>query len=167
MSAKRSAIIAVLASVLSPAIEPGLPSKSSIYVAFQRAIGAKNPDKELRNPDDLAGKFLGARERALLPELPMDALDLDFEAAMKKNPAPAVVTSMLSRTRYIDEALLEALTDGARQIVVLGAGFDSRAYRFRDRLGGVQWYPTIEQFSSYKNDTIPQPDLAFEPPWRV
>ena len=47
---------------------------------------------------------------------------------------------MVSRTRYIDEALEEALADGARQIVVLGAGFDSRAYRFRGRLGGVRFF---------------------------
>lgn len=140
MTAKRSLLIAVLASVMSPAVEPGLPSKTSIHVAFQRAIGAKNPDKEFRNPDDLAIKFLGPRERALLPGFPMDALDLDFEAAMKRNPAPTMVTWMLSRTRYIDEALLEALAGGARQVVILGAGFDSRAYRFKERLEGVRFF---------------------------
>ena len=109
-------------------------------MAVQRAIGAKNPDKEFRNPDDLAIKFLGPRERALLPEFPMDALELDFEAAMKRNPAPTMVTWMLSRTRYIDEALLEAVAGGARQVVILGAGFDSRAYRFKERLEGVRLF---------------------------
>jgi methyltransferase (TIGR00027 family) len=70
----------------------------------------------------------------------MDALDLDFDAAMKRHPMPTMVTWMVSRTRYIDEALLQGLTDGVRQVVVLGAGFDSRAYRFRDRLGGVRFF---------------------------
>ena len=35
-----------------------------------------------------------------------------------------------ARTLHIDGMLLRAARDGARQVVVLGAGFDSRAYRF-------------------------------------
>ena len=41
---------------------------------------------------------------------------------------------LILRTRFIDEALKRAVENGATQIVVLGAGFDSRAYRFRDLL---------------------------------
>jgi methyltransferase (TIGR00027 family) len=37
---------------------------------------------------------------------------------------------MLWRTRYIDEALERAVKNGATQVVILGAGFDTRAYRF-------------------------------------
>ena len=59
---------------------------------------------------------------------------------MKKNPAPGMVGAMLSRTRYIDEVLLQDLSGGARQVVILGAGFDSRAYRFRERLEGVRLF---------------------------
>jgi methyltransferase (TIGR00027 family) len=33
------------------------------------------------------------------------------------------------RTRYIDDALAVALRNGVEQVVILGAGFDSRAYR--------------------------------------
>jgi methyltransferase (TIGR00027 family) len=33
------------------------------------------------------------------------------------------------RTRYIDDALGVALRNGVKQVVILGAGFDSRAYR--------------------------------------
>src|SRR5882757_7971345 len=32
----------------------------------------------------------------------------------------------------------QRLTGGAEQLVILGAGYDSRPYRFADRLGGVQ-----------------------------
>jgi methyltransferase (TIGR00027 family) len=35
------------------------------------------------------------------------------------------------RTRYIDDVLGEALRTGVDQVVILGAGFDSRAYRIR------------------------------------
>jgi O-methyltransferase involved in polyketide biosynthesis len=34
------------------------------------------------------------------------------------------------RTRYIDDALGQALASAVDQVVILGAGFDSRAYVF-------------------------------------
>ena len=44
------------------------------------------------------------------------------------------------RTRFIDEKLVNALKGGARQVVILGAGFDSRAYRFRSQFPGVRFF---------------------------
>jgi len=37
---------------------------------------------------------------------------------------------LAARRRYIDDYLLERLADGIEQLVILGAGLDSRAYRF-------------------------------------
>ena len=37
--------------------------------------------------------------------------------------------TVVARTRYIDDVLRDALRQGAEQVVILGAGFDSRAYR--------------------------------------
>jgi methyltransferase (TIGR00027 family) len=121
------------------AIEPGLPSKTSIWTTASRAIGAKNPDPEFRNPDDLAARFVGRRERALLPDYPLDALDLDFDATLKRLSNPARVTGMFLRTRHLDTALDKCLRAGIRRIVILRAGFDSRGYRFADRLKGVRF----------------------------
>ena len=141
MPLKRSARISVilfLAGTTFKAVEPGLPSKTAVYVTAARAVGAKDPDPQLRNPDYLAIKFLGPRERAVLPELPMDALDLDFDRAMKELGG-YIVAVLTYRTKAFDAALLDALRDGARQVVVLGAGFDSRAYRFQSQLGDVRF----------------------------
>ena len=44
--------------------------------------------------------------------------------------SPGVFEYLASRTRYIDDTLLACLADGLQQLVILGAGFDSRAYRF-------------------------------------
>ena len=44
------------------------------------------------------------------------------------------------RHRFIDEQLVAALDSGAEQVVLLGAGYDTRAYRFADRLGGRPVY---------------------------
>jgi methyltransferase (TIGR00027 family) len=41
---------------------------------------------------------------------------------------------MLARTRAIDDAVRAALKEGARQVVILGAGYDSRAYRMQEQM---------------------------------
>ena len=44
---------------------------------------------------------------------------------------------MLVRTRYIDQMMERAIRDGATQLVILGAGFDTRAHRFSALLKDV------------------------------
>jgi len=43
--------------------------------------------------------------------------------------APGVRPSAVARTRFIDDALRHALSDGVEQAVLLGAGYDCRGYR--------------------------------------
>jgi methyltransferase (TIGR00027 family) len=43
------------------------------------------------------------------------------------------------RHRALDQLLLAAVGDGFRQVVVIGAGYDMRAFRFRSALAGVRW----------------------------
>jgi methyltransferase (TIGR00027 family) len=45
------------------------------------------------------------------------------------NGLPGVCNSVLARTRFIDNCLAEALEDGLEQLVILGAGYDTRAIR--------------------------------------
>jgi methyltransferase (TIGR00027 family) len=42
---------------------------------------------------------------------------------------PGARSSGIARTRFIDDTLMMALNNGIEQVVILGAGFDSRAYR--------------------------------------
>jgi methyltransferase (TIGR00027 family) len=112
----------------------------AIVIAVMRAIGAKHPEAAYRNPDTLAAGFVGPRERALLPAALAGALDLDFEHALARLPDPHFVTLNVARTRFFDDALTAALAGGARQVVILGAGLDSRGYRFADRLGGDRFF---------------------------
>ena len=42
-------------------------------------------------------------------------------------------------TKAFDASLIDALRAGARQVVVLGAGFASRGYRFQQQLRGVRF----------------------------
>ncbi|MCP4747873.1 MAG: SAM-dependent methyltransferase [Desulfobacteraceae bacterium] len=43
---------------------------------------------------------------------------------------PGLCNSIIARTRFIDDCLTEAMDSGIRQLVVLGAGYDTRALRF-------------------------------------
>jgi methyltransferase (TIGR00027 family) len=132
------AMLAAYASALL-AVEPGKPSRTAMLVLQMRALGAKLPDPDLRNPDTLAGRFFGTRERRVLAEVndPIFA-DLDFDEAWGKlGHSRRTFLHVLARTRAIDDTVRESLRGGATQVVILGAGYDSRAYRMQGPLRGA------------------------------
>ena len=116
---------------------PGI-SKTSIYVAAGRAVGAREPDPSARNPDYLAEQLLGDPSELDLDHPAVRALSLGYDDAMKDLEVVSTVRMMTVRTRFIDEALERAIAAGATQVVILGAGFDSHAYRCRDLLARVK-----------------------------
>ena len=113
----------------------GGPSKTCLYVAAGRALGAREPDESIRNPDYLAERLLGPEELALVADQPVvKALDQDF-ASVRENPeAMGSMVMMIIRTRFIEERFEHAIRDGVSQVVILGAGFDTRAYRLVELL---------------------------------
>ena len=116
---------------------PDLPSRTSIVVAALRAFGAREPDPSVRNPDSLAERFLTPAELDLITEHPIAAaLKEDYQKARQGREVSGMSNLMLMRTRYIDERMQRALEEGATQVVILGAGFDTRAYRFAEQLRG-------------------------------
>jgi hypothetical protein len=62
------AILAACVSTLR-AVEPGKPSRTAVLMLQMRAVGAKLPDADMRNPDTLAGRFVGRCERGVLAEV--------------------------------------------------------------------------------------------------
>jgi methyltransferase (TIGR00027 family) len=118
-------------------LEPGQPSRTSIVVAALRAFGAREPDPGVRNPDWLAERLLGPADLQLIAEHPISgALKEDYQKGRQNQEVAGMSNLLLIRTRFIDDHLKAALENGATQVVVLGAGFDTRAYRFRDQLKG-------------------------------
>jgi methyltransferase (TIGR00027 family) len=104
-----------------------------------RAIGSRDPDPAFRNPDWLAERFFGPEERTQIPPyLGVVAAETDCGEAMKDLRIRAFVRPHTMRTKFVDEHLLKAVEAGAVQVVNLGAGFDSRAYRFEDALRDVK-----------------------------
>jgi len=120
----------------------GLPSRTSILTATARAFGSREPDVSVRNPDWVAERLIGPAELALIAEHPLSqALSRDFQDAISDPEVFGFAWLMLVRTRFIDERMERAIRNGATQLVILGAGFDTRAHRFTELL---QDTPVIE-----------------------
>jgi methyltransferase (TIGR00027 family) len=94
-----------------------------------RAHGALHPDPRLRNPDHLARRLCGMPFSLLLWPLLRRRFVPEFERR-----GPGVYFLHQARTRHLDSLVGEELQRGLEQLVVLGAGFDTRAWRFGDRL---------------------------------
>jgi methyltransferase (TIGR00027 family) len=113
----------------------GLPSRTSILTAAARALGSREPDPSVRNPDWAADRVIGPAELALITDHPIGtALDRAFQEALSDPEVFGFVWLMLVRTRHIDDRMERAVRSGATQVVILGAGFDTRAHRFSELL---------------------------------
>ena len=76
--------VLLLCVFCASALEPGKPSKTSVWVLAARAIGARDPDPTTRNPDWLADPMMGPSERAILPDnVVIQGLGKDYREAMK------------------------------------------------------------------------------------
>ena len=103
-------------------------SRTAEYVALYRALETTERRREPLFRDRLAARFLsGSRARWLaLSHVPgMRSMIERYGDAR----APGARTSTIARTRYIDDFVKKEVTRGIRQLVLLGAGFDSRAHR--------------------------------------
>lgn len=114
-------------------MKPGRPSVTATHNAFLRACEAVKPADRRICRDALARRFLTGRLRVAFrnPILRHQIL-ATWEAL-----APGVCAAILARTRFMDECLRSALACGTRQVVILGAGYDTRAYRMDALKTGV------------------------------
>src|SRR5215475_11859883 len=116
-------------------VGPGQPSRTSIVVAALRAFGAREPDASVRNPDWLAEKLITSEDLDLIAEHSISrAVRDNYQKGRQNGEVAGMSNLMLVRTRFIDEQLQRAIEKGAIQVVILGAGFDTRAYRFAELL---------------------------------
>ena len=112
-------------------MQDGRASHTARYMALFRAIeSTRRPGRRLFH-DPLARLFLSPKLRlaAAVVAVPLIGniipwiLDLFW---------PGARTSAIARTRFIDDRLRRALQEGYNQVVILGAGFDSRPYRMAE-----------------------------------
>lgn len=134
-----ASLICLSISFLAPpawAVRPGEVSWTAEAVTALRAIAAMDPDEKVRGTDDLAIKFVSPAYWHYSPYNP------DFKSSQTVIKAWRVGTYYLvnARTKHADHTLLKMAEKGLRQVVVLGAGFDTRAYRYANRLPAVRFF---------------------------
>lgn len=110
------------------------PVRSAEAVAALRAASAREADPTVRNPDYLARHFVRGVYKLIL------GLPKRVSRELIERITPGSYGYFLARTRFIDEHLLKAVERGVRQVVILGAGYDSRPNRFESRLAGIRLF---------------------------
>jgi methyltransferase (TIGR00027 family) len=112
----------------------GQASWTAEITAIYRAVEALRPVRTRLVYDPCARLFLRRPFQRLLriPPLARMALWLAVECRF-----PGGYDTIVARVRCVDDALRRALECGVQQIVILGAGYDARAYRFREVIQGV------------------------------
>lgn len=107
-------------------------SRTAAYTCFARGCATREKDPRFRGPDYMA--------EVMFP--PMARFSLNFpplrKILMRQMFPPGIYEYVLARTKVMDLAFVDALKTGFKQIVLLGAGFDTRALRFADRNHGTK-----------------------------
>jgi methyltransferase (TIGR00027 family) len=91
-------------------------------IAIARAVESEKPPDERTCFDPYARQFL--------PAWMYHILGFFIKSGYAELRGPGVIGFLLARERYIDEVLQDYLEEGLEQLIILGAGYDARAYRF-------------------------------------
>ncbi|HEY4149156.1 MAG TPA: class I SAM-dependent methyltransferase [Chitinophagaceae bacterium] len=103
-------------------------SRTAQFMAFFRALESKRPPATRLFEDPYASLFLdrGYKRLVRLSALP---LVQRIANSIIQHRIPGALASGVARTRYIDDLLRHCVSNGTKQVIILGAGFDTRALR--------------------------------------
>lgn len=102
------------------------PSATAEANAAFRAAELLRPKNEQVCEDRFARRFLGLRFGIIARSRLLTGIARWYVERI----IPGAANSVVARTRYIDDYLKQCIDAGIEQLVILGAGYDSRAYRF-------------------------------------
>jgi methyltransferase (TIGR00027 family) len=109
-------------------------------IALARAVESQRPTEQRICYDPLAQQFVSA--------LYWNIFRFFVSSGYAERRGPGTMGFLVARERYIDDYLQASLDDGLEQLVILGAGYDSRAYRFdqlKDRCVFEVDHPATQQ----------------------
>ena len=102
------------------------PSRTADFAVWGRVRESMMPEDERICYDPLAIRFISREMLDFITNHP------DEDRAMveqRERLVPGCHSSALARVRYFDDVVRSSIGDGLEQLVILGAGYDSRAYR--------------------------------------
>ena len=118
-------------------------SQTANFTCFSRGCATREREEQFRGPDTIAEKLFPLPAKVILNVAPFRKLFI------KKVMPPGIHEYVLARTKVMDAAYFSALQDGFDQIVLLGAGFDSRPIRFAEHNQGTKIFeldvPTTQE----------------------
>lgn len=130
------------------------PSQTAEGIASARARESTRPQDQRLFYDPFARHFLSSRTRFIGRYPPLRAL---FRWRNRRI-LPGMFGGIVARTRFIDDYLLACLKKDAQQVVILGAGYDTRAYRFEEVCHRVRVFevdhPATQQVKKEKLDRL-------------
>jgi methyltransferase (TIGR00027 family) len=102
------------------------PSKTAETIAMVRVGESRRPEDERISYDPYAIRFISQEVLEFATNNPEK-----YRAflAQSERLVPGVRNSIIARVRYIDALVNSAIGDELEQLVILGAGYDTRAYR--------------------------------------
>jgi methyltransferase (TIGR00027 family) len=134
------------------------PSETAMATATMRALAAHDDREEIRGRDYLAEIFLTPDRKRPLQDPAARAW------VMKNKITPGAYEFMLARTAFLDQAVEQALRDNIPQIVFLGAGYDSRPFRFQNLIQGTRIFELDAQPTQQrKQELLRQANLPIPP----
>ena len=107
-------------------------SQTADYTCFSRGCATREHDPRFRGPDTMAELLFPPKARLMLNIAPLRKF------IMRRMFPPGMHEYVFARTKVMDAAFVEALEARFAQIVLLGAGFDTRALRFAGRNRGTK-----------------------------
>src|SRR5262249_40206956 len=106
-------------------------SRTAEYMALFRALETVQPEKKALFADPYAELFL-SRNLLLAAQVARIQPVGNLIRFYIDKRWPGARTAAVGRTRFIDEVTKDAVRQGITQVVILGAGFDTRAWRTID-----------------------------------
>lgn len=109
------------------------PSRTAHFVAVGRAIADLGISHVVDFHDPTARVFLNEKGKRSMARIERAILAGKRSARLEMARGMADIIGL--RTAAIDRAVREAITGGATQLVILGAGYDGRAWRMKELAG--------------------------------
>ncbi|HUI87907.1 MAG TPA: class I SAM-dependent methyltransferase [Anaerolineales bacterium] len=123
-------------------MRPNQSSLTAMSTAAVRALEMELPARERICNDPFAREFLPTWFYVFMKRI--------TATRYAQRHASGDLGFIVARCRYMDDLLSEELDHGIQQLVILGAGFDSRAYRFGSLKDGVKVFE-VDHPATQKN----------------
>jgi methyltransferase (TIGR00027 family) len=120
-------------------------SVTALGVAAIRAAETDRPDRLFEDPC-AAGFVRAAHYVRPVPATEPTAADIEARRGL--------IAWIAVRTRFLDDVLQQASAEGCRQVVILGAGLDSRAFRLDWPEGTRLWELDLAEVLAFKEQVV-------------